>query len=291
MRPQLSLLVPTRHRTAALGELLDSLVETTARHADIEVVLVIDEDDLPTRAFRDDRVRVRRVVVPPGLPMGALNQAAYAASAGRYVMLLNDDVVARTPGWDERVSACVRRFADGIVLVHVNDTLMRDHLCTFPLVSRTFCELAGGLCPADYRRYRIDDHVEDVFNLLAHLGERRAVYLDDVVFEHRNSVVMPEGHREYHSDPAILAADAPRFLDYFPHRKEVALRLLRHIDPAGWPRRAVEARRRLSGIDDPFSLRIQGRQLGAPRPPSPLRRAYQRGRAAAGRLVSLLTAG
>lgn len=268
-RRTFSLLAPTRRRTQTLTRLLDSLIATAAHPEQIEIVLVVDEDDPQSITFTYPALRLKHVVVPPGQTMGALNSAAYDASTGDYVMLLNDDVIARTPRWDEIIFARLREYPDGIVLVHVNDTLMRDHLCTFPLVSRTFCELAGGICPREYQRYRIDDHVEDVFNLLYALGERRAVYLPDVVFEHNNFVTMPEGHREYHADPAILAQDAPLFLQLFPQRKALALQLLERIDPVGWPDRQVAARQRLDAITDPFSLRIPGRQIGAtvPRPP------------------------
>jgi hypothetical protein len=192
--------------------------------------------------------------------MGSLNAAGYEASAGDHVMLLNDDVVARTRGWDETALGCLRRFPDGIALVHVNDTLLRDRLCTFPLVSRTFCELAGGVCPRDYLRYRIDDHIEDVFNLLAALGQRRTVYLPDVVFEHLNAVEHPEAGRVYLSDPAVLALDAPRFDALFGARKELALRLLDHIEGGTPPAVLGERRRRLEALTDPFALRVPGRQ-------------------------------
>src|SRR5262249_29358493 len=143
---------------------------------------------------------VRRVVVQPGRTMGTLNSAGYDACAGQYVMLLNDDVVARTPGWDRRIRRCFRAHADGILLVHPNDTVFEDRLCTFPVVSRTYCTLAGGVCPSVYARYRIDDHIEDVFNLLGVLGERRIVYLPGVVFEHLNYVLHPAGLRQYFSE-------------------------------------------------------------------------------------------
>src|SRR5207249_4787352 len=131
------------------------------RPESFEVVLVIDADDEPSVAFRHPGLALTHAVGPPGRTMGRLNADGYRSARGDFVMLLNDDVVARTPGWDDKVLARLRRFADGIVLVHVNDTLLREHLCTFPIVSRTFCELAGGVCPEEYVRYRIDDHVED----------------------------------------------------------------------------------------------------------------------------------
>jgi glycosyltransferase involved in cell wall biosynthesis len=254
MHPRLSLLVPTRGRPAQLARLLDSLADTTSAPDSLEIVLVLDDDD-PASAMTHRRLNVVHTVGPPGRTMGRLNQAGYLASAGDFVMLLNDDVVARTPGWDGRVRPWLDEFADGVVLVHVNDTLMRHHLCTFPLVSRTFCELAGGVCPEGYRRYRIDDHVEDVFNLLAALGEPRTVYLPDVVFEHTNGVEVADGVREYHADPAGLALDAPAYDALLPERKRLALRLLKHIQGE----RLRQAERRLDAIGDPLALRQPGR--------------------------------
>jgi glycosyltransferase involved in cell wall biosynthesis len=259
-RPGLSLIVPTRRRPAPLRRFLDSVARTARHPQSLEIVLVVDADDPQSAAVGHGALALRHVVVPPGRTMGALNVAGYEASVGEYVMLLNDDVVAHTRGWDEAVLRCCRRFPDGIVLVHVNDTLVRHHLCTFPLVSRTFCELAGGVCPREYRRYRIDDHIEDVFNLLAALGERRTVYLPDVVFEHVNAVEHPEAGRVYRPDPDVLALDAPRFDLLFGARKELALRLLDHME-GGTPAAVLaERRRRLAALTDPFALRVPGRQ-------------------------------
>ena len=257
MRPFISLIVPTRGRPAKLRRMLDSLARTAYHPERLEVVLVVDADD-PASLASHPRLTVRHVVVPAGLTMGALNNAGFDASTGKHVMLLNDDVIARTPGWDATVLACFRCFPDPFALVHVNDTLMRDHLCTFPLTSRAFFELTGGICPPEYLRYRIDDHIEDIFNLLAVLGERRVVYLPDVVFEHDNAVDLPEAGRPvYLSDPVVLAADAPRFDALFAHRKEMALRIRAAIDG----RRDAAHRAALDNVPDSFALRTPGRQI------------------------------
>jgi hypothetical protein len=193
--------------------------------------------------------------------MGELNVAGFEASVGAFVMLLNDDVVVQTRGWDAVLLRAASRFPDQIVLVHVNDTLMREHLCTFPLLSRRFCEIVGGICPTTYRRYRIDDHIEDIFNLLAALGERRTVYLPDVIFEHRNAAERPGTERLYEPDPAILAEDAPRFDALFPARKELALRLLEIFEGRIDPALTASREEQLAGITDPFALRTLGRQI------------------------------
>ena len=259
-RPTFSLIVPTRGRPGPLRRFLASVAATASDPEGVEVVLVVDADDPASAAVVHPRLALRRVVVPPGRTMGALNQAGYEASAGVYVMLLNDDVIARTSGWDATALACFRRFPDPVALLHVNDTLFRDQLCTFPLTTRAFCEMAGGVCPREYVRYRIDDHIEDVFNLLAVLGERRTVYLPDVVFQHLNTVERPEGDRVYASDPDVLALDAPRFEALFPARQELALRLLNFIEGGLDPAVTATRRKVLEDLVDPFALRTAGRQ-------------------------------
>lgn len=259
-RPTFSLIVPTRGRPARLRHLLDSVAATAARPGRIEVVLVADADDPESHGVCRPELTVRCVVGPPGRTMGALNAAGYEAARGEYVMLLNDDVVSRTRGWDETVLRCFRRFPDPVALVHVNDTLIRDYLCTFPILPREYCELIGGICPVEYRRYRIDDHIEDVFNLIAVLGHRRTVYLPDVLFEHLNAVQHPTAGRVYESDPEVLAEDAPLFDRLFPARKELALRVLDSIEGGNDPGVTAERRAVLDSITDPFALRTPGRQ-------------------------------
>ncbi|MBN9122101.1 MAG: glycosyltransferase [Planctomycetes bacterium] len=256
MRPLFSLIVPTRGRPAQLRRMLDSVARTASHPERIEVVLVVDDDD-PASLATHPRLAVRHVVVAPGRTMGALNNAGFAASAGDYVMLLNDDVIVRTPGWDAIALRCFGRFPDPFALVHVNDTLMRDHLCTFPLTSRAFYELAGEVCSAEYERYRIDDHIEDVFNLLVVLGERRVVYLPDVVFEHDNATQHPEAGAVYLSDPVILAADAPRFDALLPRRKELAWRVCAAIGARPDPSRVAA----FGAVTDSFAIRSPGRQI------------------------------
>ena len=256
--PSISLIVPTKNRPQQLKRLLTSLAETIACCDSVETILVIDSDDRETIGVGERRLNLRYVAVPPGRTMGSLNMAGYAAAGGRYLMLLNDDVIARTPGWDEKVRACFAAYSDDLVLLHVNDLVMQRHLCTFPIVSRAFCQIAGGICPREYQRYRIDDHIEDCFNLLGVLGERRIIFAPQIVFEHQNYVENAHGLRQYFSDPAVLALDAPRFDMLSPERKEIALRMKARI--AGRTCMSPRWRRQLARVADPFALRVPGRQ-------------------------------
>jgi hypothetical protein len=254
--PALSLIVPTRGRPESLRRFLASLATTTRRPQQVEIVLVVDSDDDTFVEPRVGRFTIRTVIGPPGRTMGQLNADGYAASRGDHIMLLNDDVIVRTRGWDRIVLNAFRRFPDPVALVHVNDTLIRDYLCTFPIVSRAYCELIGSICPVQYERYRIDDHIQDVFDMLAHVGVRRTVYLPDVIFEHCNSVNHPTAGAVYESDPAILERDAPRFDALLGLRKTQAKRALGLMGELTAGRAA-----KIDAIEDSFALRVPGRQI------------------------------
>ncbi|MBI3408010.1 MAG: glycosyltransferase [Planctomycetes bacterium] len=255
MVPTISLILPSRARPQALAKLFASLAANTRRPDTFEVIVVADADDPATRAVANDKLHVKHAIVRPGLTMGALNMAGYEAATGRILMLLNDDVVCQTPGWDELVRTCFAAYEDEILLVHVNDTVMQKALCTFPIVSRRFCEIAGGICPREYHRYRIDDHIEDHFNMLWLLGQRRTIYLPEVVFEHDNHVTNENGVRQYFSEPATLAVDAPIFDRFAARRKELTLELMEAIAGSAGERTKTRWRRRLAEIADPFALR------------------------------------
>ena len=254
-RPLFSIIVPTRDRPDGLRCLLDSFRATTAHPGSLEVILVIDADDSKTMGFVYEEIPLKRVVVEPGLNMGALNMAGYEAATGDYLMLLNDDVIVRTGGWDEKVLTAFKTFADGIVLVHVNDKIFEEKLCTFPFLSRSYCELANGICPSEYVRYRIDDHIYNVFNLLAVLEKIRILYLPDVVFEHTNYVLTAGGNAEYRPDEKIHEIDSKRFHDLLPDRKTLALRLMEHIDQARDRERSRIRHNLLKPIADSIALR------------------------------------
>jgi cellulose synthase/poly-beta-1,6-N-acetylglucosamine synthase-like glycosyltransferase len=257
--PTLSLIIPSRGRQGLLSRLLEALADLAEDRSSYEVVVVADEDDVP------EAPGARVLVGPPGRTMGQMTRTGCEAAYGDLVFLLNDDVTPRTRGWDRRVIEAARTFADGVALVHVNDTLMRDHLCVFPLIPRGLRYLVH----PGYRRYRIDDHVEDVFNILAAAGERRTVYLEDVVFEHHNGIDMPWGAREYHADPVGLAVDAPLFDELRPERLRLALELLARIDAS---RRAAQ----VAAMPGSFALRVPGRQVGAERPRPLVARLWRR---------------
>ena len=239
-----SFLLPTRGRPTLVQRLFDSIVATTSRLEELEIVLAVDDDDLESQAIEDARLNLKKVILPRGATMGTLNQTAYEASTGRFVMAMNDDVVLRTPGWDAAVQSAFALHPDNIALIHVNDLLFQERLCTFPMLSREACDLIG-FCELGYRRYRIDDHIYDIYNMLAYLGHKRIVYLPGVIFEHENfseegeaadNTFVAQSNKVYVADKAIMKKDAALFDSKINERKTAAIALAQQIDAGRYAR-------------------------------------------------------
>jgi len=251
-----SFIIPTRKRISKLQRLFSSIYDTTTNISHLEILLAIDEDDLETQEIEDTRLNLKKIVVPRGQTMGFLNQTCYRESSGKYVMLMNDDVILRTDGWDLIVRRCFEDYQkDEIVLIHVNDLIFKETLCTFPFVTRNYCELMGGICPEDYVRYRIDDHVYNIFNMLACMGYKRTIYLPDVIFEHDNYIKSDMGQRNYVPNEEILRKDKKLFDELLPARKMAAIKLARHIESINLERKIASNYKLLSQINESYTIR------------------------------------
>jgi len=261
-----SFLLPTRGKPRLARRFLQSVVETADRAPQIEVILGVDEDDIESHGIAQEGLAVKTIILPRGLTMGALNRACFEASSGRYVMLINDDVIVRTRGWDSIIYRTFARYGDDLALVHVNDLLFRQRLCTFPILSRKAC-LEIGICPAGYRRYRIDDHIYDTYSLLSYLGYNRLVYLDHVVFEHDNyshAGAPPEHDVDYFQsvdgkvyvpNPDVFEHDTRDFMESLEERKRDARKLAQLIETAAVENRQASHETLLARVHDPYSYR------------------------------------
>ena len=124
----ISLLLPTRGRPALVNRLFSSIAETTSRLDQVEVILYVDEDDTGSRDLDCTDFRVIRIF-GPALTMGGYNSACLQRARGDVLILANDDMVIRTPGWDDRIRAMHAEFEDHIYLGYANDLFkkMRPH--------------------------------------------------------------------------------------------------------------------------------------------------------------------
>ena len=182
-RPSISLLLPTRGRPALAKRLFKSIAETIAQPERVEIILYADEDDTGSHHLNSSDFRVVPII-GPALSMGGYNSACLKQARGDIIILVNDDMVIRTPGWDNMIVEMDAGFSDKIYLAYSNDLNKKRSLCTFPILSRRTCELLVEPYPAAYQGAFIDVHLFDIFKRLRHAGFGRTQYLDDVVFEH-----------------------------------------------------------------------------------------------------------
>ncbi len=228
----LSILLPTRGRPDRLKCLFESLIATTARLRCLEVVLYLDANDAQSQAVACPEMNITRLIRPRGAPMGRIMRECYETSSGRWVMLMNDDVVIRTNGWDAAMLEAFEGFPDGVALVYGNDLDQGGRVPTFPAMPRSSSGMIGGPCPPDYLNLHIESHIFDIFNRLRALGHDRIRYLDGVVFEHMHYTVGKSGVDATYvkKDPGH---DDMLFLGYAEERRHAAARLARHIAATG----------------------------------------------------------
>lgn len=239
MQKIISLLLPTRGKPEMANAFIKSVEETADNISQIEIVVCTDVDDITAMEIKSEKVELIHISVQPGTTMGKMNQECFYNSSGKYVMLVNDDIIVHTKGWDTYIISAFKIIGDDIALVHVNDLLFGKSFCTFPIQSRKAIDIIG-LTDTRFIRYRIDDNCYDTYAMLAEAGYKRIVYIPDVVFEHLNyeTSAHSSNRTEYFSSSTgkfyipnqqNLEHDAKLFVDLLPARKENAVKLVRLI--------------------------------------------------------------
>ena len=224
---KISLLLPTRGRPHLVRRLFDSLALCTESLDDLEVIVYLDDDDTTHSEISDDRFSMIKII-GPRLNMGAYNTACLGRASGDLIMLMNDDVIVRTSGWDRTVAELARTVPDGIFLAYPNDLHIGKRMCTFPICTKKACELLLKPYPEEYKAYFLDWHVFDIFKRLRAMGHPRIFYLEDVIFEHCHYMA---GKAELDATYEVrdYYQDDWTFLTLRPLRQRMAERLLAAI--------------------------------------------------------------
>ena len=227
MTISISLLLPTRGRPALVERFFKSIADNTAQPERIEVILYVDVDDTSSHHLDSKDFCVVRII-GPALSMGEYNGACLEQARGGIVILVNDDMVIGTQGWDTKIADLDASIPEKIYLAYCNDLFKKGGLCTFPILSRRTCELLVEPYPKEYRGAFIDFHLFDIFKRLQHAGFDRIHYMDDVVFEHLHYRTGKAPFDETYAKRGRFADD-PTFLALINSRQKSADRLLRTL--------------------------------------------------------------
>ena len=217
--------MPTRGRPNLVDRFIKGVATKTTHLDQVEIILYVDEDDLGSHHLGSEEVSVK-LIIGPRISMGAYNSACYAAARGDIIILVNDDMLIATQGWDTKIVDLDASIPDKIYLAYCNDLFKKRDLCTFPILSRRTCELLVEPYPKEYRGAFIDFHLFDIFKRLQHAGFDRIHYMDDVVFEHLHYRTGKAPFDETYGKRDRFADD-PTFLALINSRQKSAERLLR----------------------------------------------------------------
>ncbi|WP_188826431.1 glycosyltransferase family A protein [Brucella endophytica] len=228
---RISLLLPTRGRRKLVHRFLDSVLDTAAHPESIEVIICTDDDDPASFDIDFPGLSLKQIVVSRW-SMGAYNAICLEQASGDISVAVNDDVIIRTKGWDEKIRLVDEKYPDGIYLAYGNDLFKGRKLCTFPIMSRRMTELMFAAYPHIYRGAFIDVHLMDIFMRLSQKGFERLIYLDDVIFEHLHYRVDPAALDETYMERPRFADDHV-FMGLIDQRKAEARRLVMAIRAPG----------------------------------------------------------
>ena len=227
MKKKISLLLPTRGRPGLVERFLQSVVAQSTRPELIEVILCVDDDDVESHGIVFEELALK-LVVGPRQTMGSYNTECLRQASGEITIAVNDDIVVRTKGWDEKVRELDARYPDGVYVGYGNDLFKGPKLCTFPILSRKTCDLLVEPYPAIYKGAFIDVHLMDIFRRLEHRGYARICYAADIVFEHVHHQNNP-GALDATYSGRLRFADDLTFISLVGARPLEADRLAAHI--------------------------------------------------------------
>lgn len=220
----LNILVPSRGRPDAAGELVDAFRETcTARTV---LTFVIDEDDpmkgdyspLVAHDFAGPtypQVNTCRVDNTARTMVYVLNRAAVAIAVNFgqppfAIGFMGDDHRPRTLGWDAEYLDALRELGTGIV--YAEDGYQGEKLPTQCAMTADIIRALGFMAPPALRHMYVDNFW---FDLGANLD--RLTYLPDVLVEHMHPVAgkaeWSEGHLRVNARE-VIDADAEAYAEY-----------------------------------------------------------------------------
>jgi hypothetical protein len=140
-------------------------VRSTAKNY-IEIVLYIDKDD-PVSVETARTLGIKWVVGPRIMLTNCWNKCIPLAT-GDIFMQGNDDIIFRTPNWDQMVEKEFTKVPDGILMVYGNDMGMhRETFGPHPFVHRRWVEILGYFIPPYFESDFGDAWVNDLANAVS----------------------------------------------------------------------------------------------------------------------------
>jgi hypothetical protein len=159
-----------------MGNCIESFQKNTL--LPLEIVAVMDPDDKKHHLYKELRID-KRIEAPMGKTAPELFNVAAEAATGDFLMLVNDDNVMVTEGWDQWL-----RFAipdDGIYVAWPNGQAGQ---CVNPVVSRRWYEMLGWFLPLGFEWFYADTALHSLGAMVGRLVYLPQVHCNSTMHKH-----------------------------------------------------------------------------------------------------------
>ena len=190
----ISLLLPSRGRPTWLHRMMFTALETAIYPRSVEIVVYVDEDDPEREAYL--RLPWVKVKLGPRIVLSEMWNDCFQRSTGNIVMHCGDDVVFKTPGWDEIVRKEFEKYPDKLVFLYGDDLGPNGQVFgTHGFMHRRWAEIVGYFVPPLFSSDWNDVWLNEVADMIG-----RKVLIP-IVTEHLHYTFGKAPRDQTHHDP------------------------------------------------------------------------------------------
>lgn len=175
---KISLLLPTRGRPCDLKRFWDSAYSLASQPDKLEIVVYMDEDD-GSYATVIPQMTGLRIVRGGRIVLSQMWNECWKVATGEIYGHMGDDIIFRTPGWDDVVRRYMNIHPDHIAFIYGRDGASPDTFGTHGFIHRNWTDVVGYFVPP----YFSSDYNDTWLNDVAKMVERH-VYAPELLTEH-----------------------------------------------------------------------------------------------------------
>ena len=162
----ISLLCPTRNRPKNMMRLIDSIKWTAVLAVELVCYVDNDDDSYDWKGVHNQHLDLQKIIKGPRITMSDMWNRCAKHSTGNILMMMGDDCVFKTSGWDVLIESAYADCPDKILMVHGADGKNTDNFGCFPTIHRKWMETVGYFVPPVFTGDYADTWLNDVANLI-----------------------------------------------------------------------------------------------------------------------------